>query len=1136
MSDFLDGKLDNQEINQKILSHQYAANYKPSKRLVQDIVEQFWFHDYYNSLISDEIFLSYLLDYLDNNKPKVFDRYSFYGFFFDRITSNRETLHQIALEFEKIQNDAMTPDEYVILLENIGVANDDFSIEWMTKVHLGKIDKREEKSLFIWEHHSLTEFLVAEYLIKKGSHLKKFQDLAISKKQGLTAFRSSWSGVLRFLIESHQNKTKLILWLIDFFEKYPDNIDDNLTDLLIYKSNNESAFLKNKIFNIVYSNYFEKVSWIPVWSNTRLSKYVNIASYKRLKKDIKKWSNQTETFVRRGNIVSIIEGLLEDKSSLLNTKERSFWRGKLIRFANNPDDSGNGVLQRKSLKALAEFKDQKIITQVSKKCFDETRDNLVKDAFIDFCIETNPNSREAVDFFIKGSTSIYSRFGLYQIKTQKSIEYLLKNISIDEKFLRKFLKQESIFNEGRDDAVLLNNIEKYANLKVIKSLKKLVFTVLKMSNYYEKNSNFLRSILKLINKHDDSYLFEILREIKKEKNNEEIIRIFWASEELQSLLLTERNVAEYFDFLKELPEKIKNGAPYVVYSAKRLNGETGYLAYEKAVDLKLVEKIDESITKKNLKKQEKTRKEGTYKDFLKQLEPVPGKYQTGVFKYFFQHKDEIQKKWKEEDRKKLLNIAVTIGIRKINPREFTVEISNKSKDNNSFTWTSIASYYGDLLNVVNVLAPEEIEKHEQNIIDYIPYEFDAGSTLKFIERISDKKLEWVNSVMINPIDDRRYLIPQTYIYLVGEYAKNGCSLASVKPVLQSLITDPIIKDYTRVSAIEAIAYFIDKADESTKKILEDICKNSDNQELIEVSNRLLVSIYKNKDAINWRFEKIKEPIEHESVQGVHSVGRNEAELMGMIIAKPLMDLRDEKYLPDFLDLLNYSFKFTTGKNKKKYQEYVSYLWKTVTEFIWGLKEKGSFIPLMELENWIEENSHLENINWLKRRVTELKKNYLNQIHPFDKLTDGVDELGKINSPMAQIASFLLKSQLVETRLRELILGIDYSLQRKNSRLPIYRKPSSDTKERINNSTLGQVRNELNNYQNPSIKKLQETLERFAHRDGRNRFTHKLFNQSKSVHELAEEAKEYTKFAEKSLDIIHEIWEEILEINTTREAS
>lgn len=254
-----------------------------------------------------------------------------------------------------------------------------------------------------------------------------------------------------------------------------------------------------------------------------------------------------------------------------------------------------------------------------------------------------------------------------------------------------------------------------------------------------------------------------------------------------------------------------------------------------------------------------------------------------------------------------------------------------------------------------------------------------------------------------------------------------------------------------------------------------------------------------------------------------SVGRVEEQLMSMSLAKPLLNLHDEKYLSRFIDLLDHSFKFTQGENSKKYWEYVNYLWKITTQFVDGLKEKGSFIPLIELESWTQHHSQFENINWLEARIKEIKKNYLSLLHPFDKLVDGVDELGKINSPAAQIALFLFKAQLVETRLRNLILGINQILEKKNNNLSVYRKLNSKTRTWIKNLTLSKICEELDNYQNPLIEKLRSKLNQFAHSEGRNRFNHELFNQSKSLQELAEEAKQYTKFAEESVDLIHEVW-------------
>ncbi len=1135
MSRLFGDKLDNREIRLKLTNYEYALGYKPSIGLVDNILDQFWFHDPYNSFISDEVFLNYLVKYLDQAKSNQFNRYDYYKFVFDQIESepeSRKTLQYIGLIFEKQQNDSVLPNEYPLLLQQVNAPLNKFDIPWMNKYHLGKIVKREEKELFAWEHHTLTEFLVAELFIKNRNPLIEFQKHAILKHQGITAFKPSWAGVLRFLIESDK-KSEIIVWLVSFLEEYEDNLDDNLSELLAFVSTDQSPEIKDRIFNLVYGTYFQKVIWIPVWARIRLSKYVNKDSYQRLKKNIKKWSNKTETFVRRGNVVSIIEGLLKENSELLNSKEKQYWKEKLLDFANNPNDDGNGVLQRHSLGALSQFKDEKLIPMVAQKCFEETNDSLLKDEFLQFCIDTNPNSKVAIDHFIKGIDDIYARHGLYNVTTQKGIEYLLSQISQNERFLSEFLEKERIFDKEDGDIELLRNIETHINSKVVAQLKKIIFTVMRISNYYhEGQSNFLRSIIQQIYKTDTRYLFEILNDIKNEGDEQKIDRLFWDSRDLLAYLITKENVKEYFEFTKNLPERVKRDSQGVIYSSKRLNGKTGELAYQEAVKLKLVEKLDQAASEKYFEEQDKLRKQKIYKSFLGQLQSKPNKYITSVFEYYLNNKDEIQKQWKPTDKKKFIKLSVEVCLKKINPRDFKVKLANKVEGNSQFTWSSTASYYGDILEVVKELAPEEIIKYQQHIIDFIPYEFDTSATLKFIEKLNEKEIEWVNQVMADHNDDRRYLIPQTYIYLVSEYAKRGCKLSTVKPILQSFITDPNVRDYTQRSALESLAHFIDSTDNTSRKFLKEIFKNSSDQELVDTANSLLVSVYNDEKAIEWRFEKVKQPLkfDRKAVVGqVHSVGPVEHELMDMSSASPLMNLHDERYLPKFLELLDYSFKFTSKKDKARYWEYVNYLWRTVINFVENLRDKGSFIPIMELESWVSSHSRYQHINWFEARIKEIKKSYLNLVHPSDKLIDGVEELNKIGAPAASIAHFLLKAQLVETRLRELVLGISYFLEKANKKLPIHRKLNSKYKTKLNNMTLSQLCDEVNNYNSESVEKLMNKLGQFAHSEGRNRFNHDLFNQTKEIHELSDEAKKYSKHAEESLDLMQEVWRDILKI-------
>ena len=263
----------------------------------------------------------------------------------------------------------------------------------------------------------------------------------------------------------------------------------------------------------------------------------------------------------------------------------------------------------------------------------------------------------------------------------------------------------------------------------------------------------------------------------------------------------------------------------------------------------------------------------------------------------------------------------------------------------------------------------------------------------------------------------------------------------------------------------------------------------------------------------------------------HSVEPDEHEITSMPFAGSLIELGDEKYLDKFLDLLDYSFNFLqTNKNKKQeYWEYVNYLWRIVISYIENLKTLGSFIPIIALRIWIEKRSGIRNINWLKARTKELERNYVNQVKPIDKLIQGVNNFSKNNDPLSQIALFIIRAQLVEFRIKELILGIDYFLEKSTNMHPVYRKQNTKKDEGVNKLTLGQVIKELENYEGNSIKYLCKKLNELKFNKNRIKFAHKLFEQNQDTNLLGRDATVYSKDEGEVLKLIQVVWTEVLKI-------
>lgn len=978
----IEGKLDNLEIKERLAVAGCPEN------LADRIVEQFWFHDFYSSFISDEIFLAQLIKYLKGNNFKSFNRYDFYKYFFDKIArpkSLRISIEQISLIFERIQSDSVIPEEFTKITRKIKATSG--ITQWLENNHLSAIKERDGKKLFIWEHHSITEFLVANYLTSLANTQEEFEKLAILNQEGIVALKPSWLGVLRFLLESPKAK-QIFRSLIIFLQRYPENINNDISDLLTFVKVNLSETEKSEVFKLIHESYFNKQIWIPVWTRTGLAKFIDKKSYAILKKDLKKWSNPTETFVKRGNIVGIVAKLMEEKSKLLSATEKAFWKDELLSFINKPDDSGNGVLQRESLRALANFKDEHLIKIVAKNCFDNAVDSLVKDEFIQFCYASAPNSKFTINYLIQSveqDIGIYARHGLYRIETKAAIKYFLQKVSVDTGFWRSFLEHESVFDKDDGDKQLLDKFIAAKNdSEVINLLKKIVFIIFRTKEIYqEERSNFIKEVVKIINSKDRNFIFEILEEIGKETDENESLFLFFDYQGILALLVNPENVREYFDRASKISPRIHERVDSVIYSARLVNGKVGEETFRTARKLKLVKPL---IRQKDIDNKPIDRNEQIYNSFLKSLEPSPGKYLTNVFEYFVGNHETIERLWQPKERKKFLDLCLKSFLKVFDTAAIEVSIPNKGE--HKFTWSDYASIYLDVVEAVKLLKPKALAEFRQQIINFIPFSFshDIIQIIKDLGTVTDNDLKFVNSVLINEKDDRRYLNPSTYIYLIEDLAKGDNKLISAKSVLISFLTDKDISSYDRRSALESLGYLVSESDVITKKLLVSLFGKETDDELKNEINKTLISTFKDSKAINWRFKKIRKPIlfnRREIIGKAHSVGPEEQELDWMPFAKPLTELADETYIPKFLSLLEYSFtvlnKQEIEADKNPYWNYANYLWKIAMSYFDKLKIHGSFKPYTKLESWYIKQSPEYGLNWLIGKIDEVKYSYINFI-------------------------------------------------------------------------------------------------------------------------------------------------------------
>lgn len=976
--------LSNEEIREQLIQDGNSAE------LVDSIIQQFWIHDWGNSFISIKEHFNQLKKYLIQVKPKQFSRFDFYTFYFDSIPSFKKMsvpFQRVAIVFELMQTDRIETKNFNELLKELRLTKY-LNLKFFIDAKLIFLEEKEGKQIATWAHHTLTEYLSATYILNQKDILQTVDKFMCSSETGVNTYIPSWLGTLRFLLE--KKSEMFIHWLNVNLKTNPDFLNDKMAEVFAFDTPmNINDADKSTLFHLIYDSYQEKKWWIPVWAYHNLHKFVNKGIYKTLKDKV----NDKEPYENRGNIAAVIDGMLQNNHPLLTSDEKSFWRAKLIVFAN--DKNPNGVLQRHALAALENFVgDDSIIESVGSNY--QNNDSLVREAFLSLCQKVNPNSPISIAHFISGITEdsahIYARNALYHITSAEGIKYFLTNASDNQKFVREFLDKESIFNDEKKqaDRPILDNIRKNLNSETVTFIKKLIINSITGEKLYKSgDSYFLQQLALLVKSKVPNYLEQLIETIQSLKP-EEKSRIFINNFEGILSVLLEPNKLEGLE--KVFNDTIHHHAGYTLAEAIRLapkNGNPlGNAVLKKGIELGItvnpetLPKYDNSIKERELE---------IYKQFKKYLSPpIKGRYFPEVFRYFTENQKIIEAQMNDSEMRRLLWLAIDVNLKKIDPKKIKVHYKDQESKSGEYTIDATIGYFGDVLRLIHKLEPKILQTPEnrKKVINFIPFVY--SNDLKIIQDIlgsvNDEELSSLNSTMMNKNNDARYLIPQTYIY----FTKIFPNLKSPKEVLISFVKDKQISDSDRDYALRTLEIYITSGDKKIEKFLLTVWDSKIRNPFSDTANALLISVFQNEAAIAWRFKTVKNnasPFHRE--EGAHSVGGLELELDNLSFAKPLIELKNEKYLDQFIGLLNFSLRLSKDDD---YREYVNYLWRIAIAFV--IRDDFLLSPnaLNILKKWASGNKNSPHINWFNKRLEQARIEVSQNLKRFYDIRSAVKQL------------------------------------------------------------------------------------------------------------------------------------------------
>jgi hypothetical protein len=976
-----EGYISIQKIRNWLMNFEYE-NKTLSAKEVSRIIEPFWFQDYHENFLCIPETFSVLKEYISINGPNI-KRNNFYSYYFDKASTDKKTrsnLEKIGVLFEKLQRNDFNDELFSSILNMYEI--DNLSVNWL-------IDKNlilEKKSKFEWMHHTLTEFLASEYIQKSEDPINLINDLLIYHLDydGSKNLIPSWYGVLKFLIQGKIGE-QILFWLLQLLEENPKNINEDLSNLISsFPPNRLNSKIKNTTFNTIFDYYQNKRIWIPNWTRKGLANYFLDENLEKLEVSIIPTDYEVETYIHRGNTVAVVDELLQ-RNIINNSLLRKKWKSRLIKFAL--DKNTNGVLQRLSLNALSQFKesDGKLVEKLS--IIYESEDSLVRDAFVEYCSESAPNSPEAIDVFIKGvlgKSRIFGRHGLYRITSEEGIKLLIRNLIENKSFLIKFIQDESIYKDSyeRNDKELISRIIDLGkkDKSVESKLICLLTVAIKNENLFQiNNSLYLRKIGKFIFRNQANTLI-LLNDVLLNKEGELKKQFFFNLIDLIPEILNIQNWQIVHDILANFEiENFEHHFDNVIFSLQFRNEPGGKQLFEKLAKLR-----DLKLPQLSKEKNEAKRNEEVFHEFLFKLEPQKDQFITDVFNYFLSNRKIIEKKWNINQKKRLLYLAFEDGINRIDPRKFSVNIEQKDDKRSHFKWTDQASYYGDMIKTVLVLEPSllDLEPVKQHIIDFIPYSFsnDREVIIEIISSIEPSEISWLVNLFQNVNDDRRYLIPDSFVYFIENLFIKKQNISSAIPVLESFLFDPRISDFVQENSLRVLGKIRSK-DNEYKEFLDEIFSKKDNLAIKEEANKQSIEFFEDNDSIKWRIQQIKFKIAPFTIPiGVHSIGDLEHELSSKVLISPLIRSKNIIIFPGFIDLLNEIV--GKWKDEESYYNFFYYIWTSLLDHIFQFKEERFFQNLEIIQEWAklsdiprDKKPFIQNLIILKRTeyISKLSK-------------------------------------------------------------------------------------------------------------------------------------------------------------------
>lgn len=1014
--------------NDQVVSYLKLA--KIDEQQLNELLTMLHVPDRGSTILQTPRYLELFSDYLHSKKPAKLanlTKADLFNYFFQKrldIENTRVggepfavevTLENLALVMETYQTNVINDDDLKNFFDRTDSAYAT-SLQAKNKIKEILFNRnflKYDGENIMFDNTEFQEYLAARALknITDEDKTGPIFDLAIDHE--LKEIYPSWFPTLTFLVEMNP---KLIMPLLSLSKSVSDRKivqSQNYHKLLTRTNLNKiSESEKKEIFSFIWDYYQKSLTWIDIDIAKSLSYYINPLEKKTLEKYIqKKYIHETQGFVQKTNVATLVGCLFE--RDFFDKKERAYWVNKLIGFAN--DENENGVLQRHSLYALQKNKDPKIIGKVE-KAWNHPR-KLVKERFLLFCIENNPDSPITVKYIVEGikENVFTARTLLLNLRGKTALLSLLDHFKDDKVFAKTFLDRDNN-SSFRDYKKLMQAFSDAWDKKMEIGLKNFLKDSFESSYWYHaEDSDFVKEVAILLSNKNENFTNELLEMLSK---SEVLKKNIFSFEKLFVYTLKKDDVKNLVKALKKAG--MENWLAFRVIQNIKFSKHDGSYEIWKEGKKYLLDEYKEAEKRNSEFNSRPSKEEQIYKQFVDLLEPSKGKFSPAVFEYFVNYEKDVQERWSSKEKERLIELVRGSVFDKFDPTKEKVRATKKTDGSVTHTMHSWISIFGNCVRTANILSID-IKPYRSKIAGYIPFAFNQERDVIYnlLKELKDSEIETIIKVYQGKIGKDLWKYEPTSFIETSEKYKVKAAI----PILKKFVKTNTFRIHERVHALKVS----DKI-KPNAAYLQSVFKKYLNSEpeLAEKANELLIVNHKDQDAINWRINQLTlRKFPFNEPKGAHSVGKNEHELHSRPFASPIMNLKSPKYEKQYLNLLKESF--TLLKNGKQYFSYVQYLWEIAAAYYSNRKVERSYGPLKNLESQVEKYALSEGSNWFSGKLQELTQEYMLYIGKPRSILESIEKCNNtkktrgLNVTSAYELLNVVKD-IVNTNVRSFLLG------------------------------------------------------------------------------------------------------------------